>query len=30
MDFTGKRMTHVKPNPEGGPCGTPHEAKAPH
>jgi ectoine hydroxylase-related dioxygenase (phytanoyl-CoA dioxygenase family) len=30
MDFTGKKITHVKPNPEGGPCGTLNEAKVPH
>jgi ectoine hydroxylase-related dioxygenase (phytanoyl-CoA dioxygenase family) len=23
FDFQGNKMTHVKPNPDGGPCGTP-------
>ncbi len=30
LDFTGKPLTHVKPNKEGGPCGTLQEAKGPH
>ena len=29
-DFAGKRITHVKPNNEGGPCGTLQVAMAPH
>ncbi len=28
-DFAGKKLDHVKPNQEGGPCGTPQEAAAP-
>jgi ectoine hydroxylase-related dioxygenase (phytanoyl-CoA dioxygenase family) len=30
LDFDGRPLTHVKVNEDGGPCGTLHEAAAPH